>query len=69
MVENRERDERTAQKLAALGYRLVVIWECEMTQKESVAAISRVHDALGNQTESLAPHTFVTVENLTAWGG
>jgi DNA mismatch endonuclease, patch repair protein len=45
---NREKDEAAAAALAALGWDVLVIWECETTHAQVLVA--RLHAFLGGQT-------------------
>jgi DNA mismatch endonuclease (patch repair protein) len=38
LEENRKRDMRNRRKLIRLGWRVLVVWECELADTESVAA-------------------------------
>lgn len=35
---NRSRDERSMQQLTAIGWRVIVVWACELTRKKEVDA-------------------------------
>jgi len=45
IAKNRERDERVNEELAALGYRVVRIWDFEV-ERQPDACVERVRDAL-----------------------
>ena len=45
IARNRARDARTAEALAALGWREIVVWECEL--KDEAALKARLAQALG----------------------
>jgi DNA mismatch endonuclease (patch repair protein) len=45
IARNRARDARTAEALAAMGWREVVVWECEL--KDEAALKARLAQALG----------------------
>ena len=40
LESNRQRDERDAKSLQALGWRVVVIWECELRTKQRLLALA-----------------------------
>jgi len=46
IAQNKERDERNRVALEALGYRVLVLWECELTPKLLPAAVERVREEL-----------------------
>ncbi len=48
-AENIERDRRTEEKLAAEGWRVMVVWECELL-KETLQAVRRVSRWLTQET-------------------
>ena len=36
LTENRRRDRRTMRKLKAMGWKILVVWECEIDKKEQL---------------------------------
>jgi DNA mismatch endonuclease, patch repair protein len=46
---NRERDIRTQERLKELGWRILVIWECQMSEKDFVT--EEVRNFLGSKGE------------------
>lgn len=53
---NRRRDRRNRRQLQALGWQVIVVWECELKRPEALAA--RLRKALGGplQTAVAVPH-------------
>lgn len=45
--QNRERDARDQARLSEAGWRVLVLWECELKPKGLAAAVARVADELG----------------------
>jgi DNA mismatch endonuclease, patch repair protein len=41
LANNRARDVRNARKLRRLGYRVKVVWECQLRDEEGVAKIAQ----------------------------
>ncbi|MGC8494945.1 MAG: very short patch repair endonuclease [Syntrophobacteraceae bacterium] len=52
-AENIERDRRTEEKLAAAGWRVMVVWECEL-MKETLPTIRRVSEWLNQEITAAA---------------
>ncbi len=52
---NRARDEKTVAALSAIGWRALVIYECEL--KDSPRLKSRLDEALGRDVAPQAPWT------------
>lgn len=48
--KNIHRDREVKQKLEALGWRVIVVWECELSSKEKIIATSRTLAALIRKT-------------------
>ena len=48
---NRERDERNQAGLAALGWRVLVLWECELKPNRIKDVVPRVASELGREAE------------------
>jgi DNA mismatch endonuclease (patch repair protein) len=53
---NRRRDRRKRRQLRALGWQVIVVWECELKRPEALAA--RLREALGGplRTAAADPH-------------
>lgn len=48
--ENVHRDRRVRRRLRKLGWRVIVIWECQMTDREALA--NRLAKAIGSKSTS-----------------
>jgi len=48
-----ERDKRNCRKLRAMGWRVIVVWQCEL-YRDTVQAIERVAGALSSEVEGRA---------------
>ncbi|WP_328984122.1 very short patch repair endonuclease [Thiorhodovibrio winogradskyi] len=50
---NKERDNRNQQRLVDMGWKVMVIWECEMQQKDLAGLAKRIkHFLIGNDGEN-----------------
>jgi hypothetical protein len=50
-VENIERDRRVQESLSRIGWRVLVVWECELMGKKTLETIQNVaHWLTGNDT-------------------
>ena len=55
LTANKKRDAHIAEELAELGWRVLVIWECELKNREALCEYIR--QCLPNERKySLAPH-------------
>jgi DNA mismatch endonuclease (patch repair protein) len=50
IAQNQERDARNQAALEAMGYRVLVLWECEVKPKRIEEAVERVREALQKAT-------------------
>ena len=50
---NKEKDSENISRLDKLGWRVIVIWECELTPSERENTIKSITDALNRRNEQL----------------
>lgn len=50
---NRDRDARNQAELEAIGWRVVVIWQCELKPKTLPSAVARIANLLGRDAGSI----------------
>lgn len=56
LTANKKRDARIAEKLEELGWKVLVIWECELKNRDALC--EHIRQCLPNERKhSLAPHT------------
>jgi DNA mismatch endonuclease (patch repair protein) len=63
LAENRRRDARKIEELRALGWRVEVVWECELKTEGGLAGACRrllAENTPGQSSGSAVPHTTVS---------